>query len=179
MLKLLFAAGGLVLLGLYGLGYGSTPRPAVPVVAPNPTAPLPTPAPNEFSVEVTDAALTEQLNARLAGQSLGDTPLGPASLRRVGVEFRNSQVLTSGDAQVGATSVPLSLSSTIDLVAGKPVVAVHEASAAGFPLPAVARRAIQQAMQTQLEAAVARRPMRIRSLTITSGKLLLIGAASS
>jgi hypothetical protein len=34
-------------------------------------------------------------------------------------------------------------------------------------------------MQAQLEATLARRPMRIRSLTITAGRLLIIGDPSS
>src|SRR5919202_3895562 len=135
MLKLLFAAGGLIVLGLLGLGYGSEPRSAVPAAASNPASPPPTAAPNEVSLELTDAALTDQLNARLGGQSLGETPLGPAALGRVAVEFRAGEVLTSGEAQLGGTSVPLDITSTIDLQAGKPLVFVHEARAAGVSLP--------------------------------------------
>lgn len=174
MLKLLVAAGALLALGLYSLGAGSTPRSAEPTAV-SPTSPLPTAASNEVSLEVTDAALTDQLNARLDGESLGDTPLGPASLRHVAVEFRPGQVLTTGEAQAGATSVPLSITSTVDLQAGKPLVVVQEARAAGLALPDQSRRAIQQAMQAQLDEAVSRRPMRIRSLTIAAGKLLVIG----
>jgi hypothetical protein len=177
MLRVLLATGALVVVALSSFGSGSTPRSVPPAVAPNPTAPLPTAAPDEVSVEVTDTALTDELNARLAGQPLGDTPLGPASLRHVSVEFRNGQVLTSGEAGLGggSTSVPLSISSTIDLRDGRPVVVVHEASAAGAALPASARRALQQAMQAQLEASLAGGPTRIRSLTVTLGKLRIMG----
>src|ERR671927_1545057 len=100
MLRLLIAAGALLVIALSSFGARSPPPPSP---APNPTSPLPTPAPNEESLELTDAALTDQLNARLAGQPLGDTPLGPASLRHVSVEFRNGQVLTSGEALAGRT----------------------------------------------------------------------------
>jgi hypothetical protein len=125
-----------------GSGFGSSSRSAQPAAAPNPTSPLPTPARNEVSLELTDAALTDQLNARLAGQALGDTPLGPASLRHVSVEFRNGQALATGEAQAGSTSVPLSVSSTIDLRDGQPVVVVHTATASGLALPAATRQAV-------------------------------------
>jgi hypothetical protein len=180
VLKLLLAIGALVVVGLSSFGVGSSgSRSTPPAAAPNPTSPLPTPAPNQVSLELTDTALTDQLNAQLVGQPLGDTPLGPASLRHVSVEFRNGQVLTSGEALAGSTSVPLNISSTIDLRDSQPVVVVHDATASGLPLPASARAAVQQAMQAQLEATLARRPMRIRSLTITAGKLLVIGDPSS
>src|SRR5919202_923656 len=152
MLRVLLATGALVVVALSSFGSGSTPRSVPPAVAPNPTAPLPTAAPDEVSVEVTDTALTDELNARLAGQPLGDTPLGPASLRHVSVEFRNGQVLTTGEALAGSTSVPLRVSSTIDLRDGQPVVVVHDASASGLPMPASARAAVEQAMQAQLDA---------------------------
>jgi hypothetical protein len=180
VLRVLLAVGALVVLGLSSFGLGSAgSRSTAPAAAPNPTSPLPTPAANEVSLELTDTALTDQLNTQLVGQPLGDTPLGPASLRHVSVEFRNGQVLTSGEALAGSTSVPLSISSTIDLQAGRPVVRVHDATASGVPLPASARAAVQQAMQAQLEATLARRPMRVRSLTVTAGKLLVIGEPSS
>jgi hypothetical protein len=177
MLRFLLAAGAIVVVALSS--FGSASRSTSPVAVPNPTSPLPTPAPNEVSLEVTDAALTQQLNARLVGQSLGDTPLGPASLRSVTVEFRNGQVLTTGEAQAGPTTLPLSVESTIDLQDGQPVVLVHDATAAGVPLPPAAREAVQQTMQGQLDATLARRPMRIRSLTVSAGRLLIIGAPSS
>jgi hypothetical protein len=178
VLRLLLAIGALVVVGLSAFGSSAT-RSTTPAAAPNPTSPLPTPAPNEVALEVTDTALTDQLNAQLVGQPLGDTPLGPASLRHVAVEFRNGQILTTGEALAGSTSVPLSITSTIDLQAGQPVVVVHDATASGFPMPASTRAAVQQAMQAQLDATLARRPMRIRSLTVTSGKLLVIGSPSS
>lgn len=184
MLRIILAVGALVVVALSSFasgssGAGSSSRSAPSEAVPNPTSPLPTPAPDEVSIEVTDTALTDQLNARLAGQSLGNTPLGPASLRRIAVEFRNGQVLTSGDAQAGSTSVPLSISSTIDLQDGRPLVVVHDATAAGVPLPPASRQAVQQAMQAQLDATLARRPMYIRSLTVSAGKLVVIGDPSS
>jgi hypothetical protein len=180
VLKLLLAIGALVVVGLSSFGVGSSgSRSTPPTAAPNPTSPLPTPAPNQVSLELTDTALTDQLNAQLVGQPLGDTPLGPASLRHIAVEFRNGQVLTSGEALAGSTRVPLNISSTIDLRDSQPVVVVHEATASGLPLPASARAAVQQAMQAQLDATLARRPMRIRSLTVSAGKLLVIGDPSS
>jgi hypothetical protein len=177
VLRILLAIGALVVVGLSS--FGSPSRSPAPLTVPNPTSPLPTPAPNEVSVEVTDAALTDQLNARLGGQVLGDTPLGPASLRSVTVEFSNGQVLTTGEAQAGRTTVPVTATSTIDLQDGQPVVVVHDATAAGVSLPPSARQAVQQTMQAQLDATLARRPMRISSLTITAGRLLIIGAPSS
>ena len=174
MLRLLFVAGLLVVIALAAFNAGS-PRSAFPTVVPGPTNPPPTPAPDEVAVEITDATLTEQLNARLSGQPIGDTPLGPASLRRLNVELHPGQMLTTGDAQIGATTVPLTITSGVDLRNGRPVVVVHDARAGNVPLPDEARQSLQRAMQAQVDEAISRRPMRIRSLTITTGRLLAIG----
>jgi hypothetical protein len=84
-------------------------------------------------------------------------------------------MLTTGDAQVGGASLPLAISSGVDLRAGRPVVKVHDATAGGVSLPDGVRQSLERTIQGQVDEAIGRRPMRIKSLTITNGRMLVIG----
>jgi hypothetical protein len=174
VLKLFVLAIVLVLAGMWYVG-GS---PAVPQDTDRP-APPPTPGASELSVELTQATLTERLNQRLAGQPLGDTPLGPATLTRLTTQLNPGQILATGDAQAGGASVPVSLTGHVDMQAGRPMVIISDARAAGVPLPSAAREGLRAALQEQVDQELARLPMRVKSVTITEGKLLVIGTRPS
>lgn len=170
MLKLIVVVIALVLAGLWYVG-GS---PAVPRDSDRP-APPPTPAASELSVELTQETLTERMNQRLAGQPLGETPLGPATLSRLTAQLKPGQILATGDAQVLGTSVPVSVTGHVDMQAGKPLVVIDDARAASVPLPSASREALRTVLQEQVDQELARLPMRVKSVTITEGKLLVIG----
>lgn len=173
-LKLLIGAAVLTLVGLGILS--STSRPATP--SPTPAAqapPAPPPASGEERIELTQSALTDRLTQRLVGQPMGSTPLGSATLTRVSAQLTNGQMLTTGDAQVGSTSVPVSITGHMDLQSGRPLVIVQDARAAGVPLPDATRQAVQSAIQEQVDQEIGRSQLHVTSVTIGEGKLVVTG----
>jgi hypothetical protein len=174
VLRLLIIAIALVLAGVWYVG-GS---PAVPRDT-DQFAPPPTPRTGELSFELTEATLAERLNQRLAGQPLGETPLGPATLTRLTTKLKPGQILATGDAQVAGTSVPVAVTGHLDIQDGRPLVSISDARAAGVPLPSVARESLRSAIQEQVDQEIARLPMRVKSVTILDGKLLVIGTRLS
>src|SRR5438034_2081233 len=117
MVKVLLAAGLVVVLaGLWFVrGSAMVPDSASQV------APAPTAASGEVTVELTEAALTDHLNDQLAGQSLGETPLGKATLTRLTTQLRPNQLVANGDAQVGGKTVPVSMTGHVDMESGRPL----------------------------------------------------------
>jgi hypothetical protein len=170
MLRTLFAA--VLLLAASGCGLISSSSPTDTNTS---AAPAPTARPDEVSFELTEDQLTERLNQRLAGQSLGQTPLGTATLQRIEAEVQNGQVLANGAAAVAGQTVPVTLAGHVDLQGGKPIVVVSDANAAGVPLPQSARDAARGAIQDQVDQEVSRLNMQVRSISMVNGKLTLIG----
>src|SRR3954451_7976681 len=104
MLKVLLVAGLVVVVAGFWFVRGSAgvPQSASPVAAAAPTA-----AAGDGTVELTESALSDHLNDQLAGQPLGDTPLGKATLTRLTTQLKPDQLVANGDAQVGGRSVPV------------------------------------------------------------------------
>jgi hypothetical protein len=185
---LLLAAGGLAV--RYGLGqpFGIKPlASATPVDAPAtgtrpPARPTPSAgsagsaeASGATSVEVSEALLSERINSRVAGASLGQTPFGAASIKRLGVRVKPDRVEASGDADVAGQEVPVSLGATIDVQAGAPIVTLRDASAAGLPLPESTRASLERSLQSSLDDLVTRQRLRLSSVTLGEGKLTVVG----
>jgi hypothetical protein len=159
------------------VGYVSTQQATSAL--PAPAAAAPTAAAGEQRLELTEQALTDRLNQRMAGQPLGDTPLGPASVTHLAAQLKTGQMLASGDAKVGSTSVSVSVTSRLDVQGGRIRVNVQEASAAGVPLPAAVRQSLQQTIQDQVDQEVDRMHVRVTSVTTGDGKLVIVGAPAS
>jgi hypothetical protein len=170
MLKLLLA---LLVVGLVGLAYvrglAAVPESVSQVAAP------PTAASGEVSVELAAATLTDLLNQRLAGQPLGDTPLGQATLTGLSVQLKPNQLVASGDARIAGRTVPVSLAGHVDVQNGRPLAVVTDASAAGLPLPAATRESIRELLQEQVDQEISRLQVHVRSVSITEGKMLIVG----
>jgi len=173
MFKLLV---GIAILIVAAIAYASTQHPSsalpTPVVA---QAPAPTAASGQVRLELTQQTLTDQLNQRLDGQPMGTTPLGAATLTHITAQLNNGQMLTTGDAQVGSVSVPVSVTSTMQVQDERVLVVVQDASVAGVPLPAAARQSVQQAIQDQVNQAVDNSHARVTSVTMADGKLVVVG----
>ncbi|HEY3060494.1 MAG TPA: hypothetical protein VGL99_16170 [Chloroflexota bacterium] len=170
MLKLLLGALVVVLAGIaYVSGSAAIPQGM------SQFAPPPTPAAGEVSFELTQAQLSDRMRQQLVGQSLGETPLGKATLTRLSCELKPNQLIANGDADVGGTSVPVSMTGHVDMQSNRPVVIINDARAAGVPLPEASRESIRKSFQDQVDQEIARLQMRVTSVTITQGKLLVIG----
>jgi hypothetical protein len=180
VLKLLIAAAAVILLGLGGLS-AARGVPPLGTGQAGPTQTAPTPAAGEQSFEITEAQLTDALSRRLVGRPLGTTPLGTATLQRLNVQLRNNnnQIQADGDAQVGSGSVPVQMTSHVDVRDGRPLVVVSDARAAGVPMPDSTRTSIQQVIQSPLDQELQRRQLRVQSVTVADGKLTVVGRQGS
>jgi hypothetical protein len=156
-----------------GPAAAASPNTAGPAA---PAAPPATTGPGELSVVLDEAALTQQANAVLSGRAVGDTPLGAATVRNVAVQLRNGRLAATGSAQVGPTTVPLTVAATVEAVNGRPVVSVVEAAVAGVALPAGTRKLVEQTLQGQVDRALANQPLRVRTISIADGKMTVVGS---
>jgi hypothetical protein len=166
-----------VVLGTVGYTFTRQPASAVPTSVGQ--VARATAAPGEQRLELTEQTLTDQLNQRLAGQPLGDTPLGPATLTHLTAQLKPEQLVTNGDAAVGSTSVPVSITSRMSVQSGRIVVDVLDATAAGLPLPDATRRSVQQTIQNQVDEEVNAMHVRVTSVTAGNGLLVITGTPNS
>jgi hypothetical protein len=132
----------------------------------------------EVTVKVDEATLTQQANANLAGRSIGDTPFGSATVRRLAVHLQNNQIVTDGTAQVGPTVAPVNVTSTVRAEAGRLRVTVTDAKVGGIPLPAGMRQQIESELQAQVDQVMGQQRIQVRSVTIADGALLATGTAA-
>lgn len=131
----------------------------------------------EVALEIGEEELARELNARLAGQGLGATPIGDAAVERFTASLRNGQVQIGGDARVGAAGAPFTVVGQVAPSGdGRPVVRVTDARVAGAPMPDAVRERIEQTLQAEFDRQFARRPMRVRSVEVGGGRLRAIGA---
>jgi hypothetical protein len=153
-----------------------TAPPTAVAKAVAPSAPK-APAGGEFSVELTEADLTVLLNQQLAGRSIGETPLGAATIDRLQVALQGGRADATGDARLGGMRVPFSSQMTAQPdSAGRVRVDVLQASVASIALPEAARTELRDLIQAEVDRLLARQPMRVRSIEIGGGRLRAIGA---
>jgi hypothetical protein len=132
----------------------------------------------DVTVQVDEATLTQQANATLAGQSVGDTPFGPATIRSLSVQLREGEVLTNGTAQVGPTIAPVNVNASVHAEAGRVRVGVTTAKVGGVPLPATMRSQIERELQRQLDQLVGQQRIQVQAVTVADGKLTATGTAA-
>jgi len=181
VVRLLLAAVLLIVLGGLTVRFtnGRLLGPASDPGNPGGTAPIsaaaPAAAPTQVTYELAEAALTDQVNQRLASQQIGSTPLGPATLRRLTLHLRGGRILADGDAQVAGTVLPVSLAGSLAAQAGHPVVTLQEATVAGVAVPDETRALMERTMQGQVESALAQQRLSLTSVTIQEGKIVAVG----
>ena len=168
---LLAVAGG----GYYWYTAGENSAPAPTASSGTPVV-FPTADSGEVSVEMSQADVSQQLSSTLVGRPLGSTPLGDATLTRVQAQFVPSQILVTGDAAAGSTSVPFTSTATVAAQDGRAVVNVQSANVSGIPLPDSVRQRLQSVVQQQVDSAVASRKLQVHSVTIGDGRMVLVGA---
>ncbi len=177
MVRLLLAAALLIVLGGLTVRFtnGRLLGPASDPGNPGGAAPMSAAAPTQVTYELPEAALTDQVNQRLAGQQIGNTPLGPATLRRLTLHLRGGRILADGDAQVAGAVLPVSLTGSLAAQAGHPVVTLQEATVAGVAVPDETRALMERTMQSQVESALAQQRLSLTSVTIQEGKIVAVG----
>src|SRR5258708_146986 len=153
VLKLLLLSGAMIAIGVGAMAGIDRAPPALQSRRESLPQPSP-PANRDQRFEITEANLSQRLSERLVGQSLGTTPLGAATLKRLGVELRDGQIQVTGDAQIAAATVPIWMTARAVVVAGHAVVTVDELRAASVSLPSSARVSVQASIQAQVDADV-------------------------
>jgi hypothetical protein len=133
-------------------------------------------APGDRTTDITESELTTLLNQQVVGQTIGDTPLGPATLKHITAQLRDGRLRADGDASVASASVPVTMTARFDVENGQALIIVEDLRAAGVSLPAGARGSIQQTLQRQLDAQLQPLHLRVKSLTIADGTLHVIGS---
>jgi uncharacterized protein YpmS len=151
-------------------GIGRSVTPATPATSAAIAA-----APGDQTIEITEAELNQRLNQKLVGQSLGNTPMGAATLQDIKTTLADGHVVANGDAQVGSATVPVSLTASGSVQNGRAIVTVDDLRAASIPLPTSTRDSVQQALQAQVDDAVSQQGLRVSSISIDKGKLTLRG----
>ena len=174
MIKLALLLVALVAVGVGCFGGG---RDALtPTPTPQAARAQVTPAAGDRTVEISQADLSSQLNQQMAGQSLGTTPMGPATLKQVNVELAGGEMHANGQAEVAGNTVPVTMNATPDAENGHASVNVTDLRAAGVPLPASACDSVQRAIQSQVDAQVAQMNLTVKSVSVEDGKLVIIGS---
>lgn len=151
------------------------PQPPTP-------APLPTAGPSRavtvegdsMRLELDNATLTAQLNGLLAGRSLGETPLGPASAGELAVQVREGQVVAEGSARAGLASLPVSLTFGVEAREGRLVVSLREGRLGGVPLPETALGPIQEVVQGPVDRLFAQQRLKVETAATRPGSLVLV-----
>jgi hypothetical protein len=185
VLLLLALAAGVLLLGR--LEWSASPEglsvrvpaqarpPAKPSAdaAPSKTAPQP----GEVTVELTESDLNSRLAQRYVGRSIGQTPLGSASLESVRVMLRSGSANLNGAARVGQASVPFTSELAAAAAANGSVrITVSDARVSGVPLPDSARSELEAMIQREVEELIAGQRIRVRSVQIDDGRLRASGS---
>lgn len=138
------------------------------------------PAPRDVVVEVSESQLETQLNGLLVGQSLGNTPLGNATVQTVTVQLRDSLIRVGGSAKAGFLQAPFLASGTVAPNSeGRPVVKVSQASVGGVDLPEPARTALAASLQTRVDELLGDQSVKIRTIDIADGKMRVVGTSGS
>jgi len=157
-------------------GPTATAAPGVPGLASDSTS---SPAsPTAVAYEIDEAALSAQLNAALAGRSLGETPLGTASAEEMAVYLRDDQLLINGTVQAGQVRLPMTLAATAAVQGGHVLVQVRGAELGNVPVPEAVRRELEQRLQDQVDQSLANWRLAVQSVHIGDGKLAVAGTWS-
>ncbi len=154
--------------------------PATTSVPTRPTLPTATPGERDVVMEVSESQLQSQLSGMLVGQSLGTTPLGEATIQSVTVQLRDRQVMVGGATKAGFLNAPFTAAGTVTPdTNGRPIVSVSEAAVGGVLLPAAARTALAESLQTQVDGLFTDRAMKVRTIDIADGKMRVVGTSRS
>jgi hypothetical protein len=152
-------------------------RPGAP--APLAFADQPATSPAEWSVQLDEASLTQQLNAWMAGQGLVQTPLGMAQLEDMTAELRDNELVVHGSVETAGMRAPVDIALSAAVKDGGHVhVQVDGAHLDGVPLPAAALQQVDQLLQTQVDQSVAAYAVDVTSIHVGDGMLVVTGTQS-
>ncbi len=130
---------------------------------------------SEWSLQIDEATLGQQLNAWAAGQPILPTPLGSARLRDLTVHLGNDELGLRAVADTGWIAEPVGVGATASLNAGRVFVHVRDVEVQGTVVPDSARQPLAQWLQPQIDQWTAAYHATVQSVHIGEGTLVLSG----
>jgi hypothetical protein len=130
----------------------------------------------DVTVTLDEQTLTRALNDKVSGQTLGQTPLGPASASNLAVRLTQGQMGIVGTAQAGGFQFPLTVVATVVADAGRALVHVQQARVGDNDVPPDAQRQAEGMLQREVDQELAAKQLRVRSVTIDDGKMTMVGS---
>ncbi|MBV9359259.1 MAG: hypothetical protein JO023_27430 [Chloroflexi bacterium] len=130
----------------------------------------------DVTVTLDEQTLTRALNDKVSGQTLGQTPLGPASASNLAVRLTQGQVGIVGTAQAGGFQFPLTVVATVVADAGRALVHVEQARVGDNDVPPDAQRKAEGMLQREVDQELDAKQLRVRSVTIDDGKMTMVGS---
>ncbi len=164
-----------------GMAPRTTPAPDTTVVPLPVKTPVATAAVSldrasrDWSVEIDEATLTQNLNGWARAQPPVQTPLGMARLEDLTVELRDDQVVLKGTAQAAWVRAPVDLLASASVQSGHAQIRLREAHVNGVQVPEVMRRQLEQQLQGRLDQSVEAYHVIVRSVRVSVGALVVSG----
>jgi hypothetical protein len=153
------------------------PKPAISRVTPVVATEKPIIA-QRWSYQIDEATFSRGANAWADQQPPLQTPLGNVRLRNLSATLRDNQMVIGGDADAGWIVQPVSVNATADIVSGRLVVQVRQATVGAVLLPEATRRLVEHQAQQELDDLVAAQHAVVDSVRIADGSLVLSGTRS-
>jgi len=153
----------------------STPASSSPRVTVTPTVATNHAAVQEWTLQIDESTVTQELNAWASGQSVLQTPVGSARLRNLSVHIGDDGLVIRGVADTGAVAAPVVLDATASASAGRVSVHIRQARIRDLAMPEAGRRALQDWLQQQLDQWLAADHAVVQSVDIRSGRLAVRG----
>jgi len=149
-----------------------TPRPTpTPQPTPTPTRPNPSPTPQDKTLVITISEDEANEMAREALASQSDVPI-----QNVKVDFREGEMLLSGDTKVGFFTLNIGLLVEIEAVDGKAKINIAEIYVSGSPATGFIRNEIERMIAPQLaNLKLVEEKFYVEDVTITPDKIIITG----
>jgi hypothetical protein len=129
----------------------------------------------ETTVEINQDVLNNKLKTALAGRSLGETPLGEATISDVQVAINRGYIEITGTAKAGFISPSLKTSATIDVVNAKPKIQLSSFTLNGLPLPQIVTDQIEGVIQAQVDELMNSYDFTIKTIRLEPQKIIIVG----
>ena len=130
--------------------------------------------PQALTYQIDAQTLSAQANSWLAGQTVAQTPFGPATLDGITVQLQNGQMKATATATAGSVRMPAQMVATPEVQAGRVVVNLTDAELGSMSVPDGMRNSIQQSVQAQLDQMLSANGVSVESVTIDQGQLVIV-----
>ena len=148
--------------------FTSRPGAAEPTTLPSPAATT-TPEPGTQVVTATEDEVNRYLSTAAFGQELANTPFGTVTVEDMRVRFRVGEISISGAARGGPGRLAFAIGGTLVADDGALHVVVRTMKVNDMQLPVAMRAGVEQALTTQITAALKADRARVSAVDVRDG----------